>query len=179
MKKIRAILALLFATSFVGFAADWRTQLADQLPLLGHRNWIVIADSAYPLQNAAGIQTVATAADQIEVVRLVLAALAKTKHVRPTIFIDAELPFVTEAYAPGIGAYRDQLSTVFGTRAVQSRPHEQIIGELDEAGKTFRVLLLKTNLTLPYTSVFIQLDCGYWSAEAEAALRAAMKTPTR
>jgi hypothetical protein len=26
---------------------------------------------------------------------------------------------------------------------------------------------------LPYTSVFIQLDCGYWSAEAEQRLRAA------
>jgi hypothetical protein len=45
---------------------------------------------------------------------------------------------------------------------------------LDEAGKTFNVLILKTNLTLPYTSVFLELDCGYWSEEAEQRLRAAL-----
>ena len=45
---------------------------------------------------------------------------------------------------------------------------------LDAAGRAFRVLLLKTTLALPYTSVFVELDCGYWSAEAEAALRAAI-----
>jgi hypothetical protein len=32
----------------------------------------------------------------------------------------------------------------------------------------------KTNLTLPYTSVFLQIDCGYWSADAERRLRDAM-----
>jgi hypothetical protein len=29
-------------------------------------------------------------------------------------------------------------------------------------------------LAQPYTSVFLRLDCGYWSAEAEEALRAAL-----
>jgi hypothetical protein len=38
------------------------------------------------------------------------------------------------------------------------------------------VLLLKTDLTLPYTSVFIRLDCGYWSDEAEQQLRAAIES---
>ena len=44
-----------------------------------------------------------------------------------------------------------------------------------EAGKTFKVLLIKTTLTKPYTSVFFQLECGYWNAEAEKSLRDAMK----
>ena len=30
---------------------NWQTVLQDKLPLLGHRNWIVITDMAYPLQN--------------------------------------------------------------------------------------------------------------------------------
>jgi hypothetical protein len=58
--------------------------------------------------------------------------------------------------------------------AVQSLPHEEIISKLDQAGQTFRVLIIKTNLTIPYTSVFLQLDCAYWSAEAEQKLRGAM-----
>jgi len=45
---------------------------------------------------------------------------------------------------------------------------------LDDAGKTFNIILLKTKLTLPYTSVFFKLECGYWTDEAEKQLRAAM-----
>jgi len=36
------------------------------------------------------------------------------------------------------------------------------------------VLVIKTPLALPYTSVFVQLDCGYWTPEAEQQLRRAM-----
>src|ERR1700733_11277413 len=38
--------------------SDWKTVLVDRLPLYGHRNWIVIADSAYPAQTASGIETI-------------------------------------------------------------------------------------------------------------------------
>jgi hypothetical protein len=37
------------------------------------------------------------------------------------------------------------------------------------------VLILKTSATIPYTSVFLQLNCRYWSDDAEARLRAAMQ----
>ena len=29
-------------------------------------------------------------------------------------------------------------------------------------------------MTIPYTSIFFELDCGYWSAEAEQRLREAI-----
>src|SRR5438128_11811413 len=80
-------------------AADWREKLTKELPLLGHRNWIVIADSAYPAQSRAGIETIATEADQMEVVKEVFAALDKSHHVRPIVFTDAELKHVPEQYA--------------------------------------------------------------------------------
>jgi len=37
------------------------------------------------------------------------------------------------------------------------------------------VLVLKTTMTIPYSSVFIRLDCKYWSADAEKRLRARMR----
>jgi hypothetical protein len=43
-----------------GSAQDWKEQLRDELPLLGHRNWIAVVDSAYPLQNSPGIKMIAT-----------------------------------------------------------------------------------------------------------------------
>lgn len=154
--------------------AAWEDRLAGAIPLFGHRNWIAVVDSAYPAQTREGVETVVTGADQIEVVRTVLGMLDDAPHVTPVVFTDAELDFVPEEFAKGIGSYRDGLQGVLGKREVNVLPHEEIIGELDKAGETFRVLVLKTNLTLPYTSVFLRLDCGYWSPEGEAALREAM-----
>lgn len=47
----------------------------------------------------------------------------------------------------------------------------------DESGKLFKVVILKTRMTKPYTSVFLQLDCAYWNADSEAELRRALPTP--
>jgi hypothetical protein len=142
---------------------------------MGHRNWIVIADSAYPWQSSEGIQTLVTGTDQFSVVKEVLSALGRAPHVKPRIYLDAELPSVPEAEAPGVTRYRDELRRTLPQQAFASLPHEQIIAKLDAAGKTFRVLVLKTELTIPYTSVFIELDCGYWSAESERRLRESLK----
>ena len=173
--RLIAFIAVLMTLSTGAFAADnWKETLRKELPLLGHRNWIVVADAAYPLQTAPGIETICADADQVTVVKEVLAALAKTSHVKPVIFTDAEMKFVTEKNAPGIGAYREALAGLLTNQPAQVLPHEQIIGKLDEAGKTFKVLLIKTPLTVPYTSVFFQLECGYWNADAEKELRAAM-----
>jgi hypothetical protein len=171
------LLCILFASNARGGArstpstADWRSQLTQELPLLGHRNWIAVVDSAYPLQTSAGIETIETDADQLDVVRTVLDALSKTKHVRPVIFTDAELKVVPESDAPGVTAYRQALASMLKTSGATSLPHEQIISKLDEAGKTFHVLVLKTRMTIPYTSVFMRLDCGYWTDDQENRLR--------
>jgi hypothetical protein len=160
-------------------AADWRVRLNEQLQLMGHRNWIAVVDSAYPLQTSAGIETIETNDDQLEVVKTVLDQIGKANHVRPVIFTDAELKLVPESDAKGVTAYREALTSLLGKieagkTEAQSLPHEEIISKLDEAGKTFHILVLKTSLTIPYTSVFIRLECGYWGADAEKRLRAAM-----
>jgi len=169
------IILLVTASLLTAAEPEWRKKLEKELPLLGHRNWIVVADSAYPWQTSPGIETVYTDADQLEVVKAVLQTLEKAKHVAPTIYTDAELSHIPEQNAKGISDYREQLKKLLAGKEVQSLPHEQIIGKLDETGKTFHVLLLKTKLTLPYTSVFLQLDCGYWNAASEKKLREAMK----
>lgn len=177
MKKLilGPLLLTMIMTTNVFSGESWKEKLQKELPLLGHRNWIVVADSAYPLQTAPGIETIYVEADQIEVVKGVISELAKTKHVKPTIYTDAEMKFVSETNAPGISAYRDGLAKVLKNQPAQVLPHEQIIAKLDEAGKTFKVLIIKTPLTKPYTSVFFQLECGYWNAESEKQLREAMQ----
>jgi D-ribose pyranose/furanose isomerase RbsD len=157
---------------------QWQTKLAQILPLLGHRNWIMIVDSAYPLQSSAGVETLETNTDQIEVIRKVLDAIDSSIQVRPIVYMDAELPFVPEKDAPGVTAYREKVKATLGGRTITSLPHEQIIAKVDEVGKTFHIVVLKTTMTVPYTSVFLQLNCKYWSDDAEAQMRKAMSADT-
>jgi L-fucose mutarotase/ribose pyranase (RbsD/FucU family) len=155
-------------------SADWQTRLGQILPLMGHRNWIIIVDSAYPLQSSAGVETIETNTDQMEVLRTVLNTIDSSIQVRPIVYMDAELPFVPEKDAPGVTAYREGIKSALKGRAITSLPHEQIIAKVDEVGKTFHIVVLKTTMTVPYTSVFLQLNCKYWSDDEETQMRKAM-----
>src|ERR1039457_7294069 len=91
---------------------DWKARLSAVLPLFGHRNWIVVADSAYPAQSKAGIETIVSGADQLHVVQHVLDAIAACSHIRANAYADRELAFVPEIDAPGIEDYRQQLAVI-------------------------------------------------------------------
>ncbi len=153
---------------------DWKAKVEETMPLLGHRNWILVVDSAYPLQTSPGVETIETKGNEIDVVRWVLGIVNSSIHVRPLIYMDSELAFVPDRDAPGASGYRRQIGDLLHSYTIESQPHERIISEIDEAGKTFHVLVLKTNMAIPYSSVFIRLDCKYWSADAEGRLRKKM-----
>jgi hypothetical protein len=153
---------------------EWERQLEVLLPLYGHRNWIVVSDSAYPAQSKPGIETVVSGAGQLEVTRKVLDAINASRHVRATVYLDQELDFVAEADAAGVTRYRDQLSQLLKGANKTPMLHEQIIAKLDQVSQVFRVLIIKTELTIPYTSVFFELGCAYWPADSEARMRKAM-----
>jgi hypothetical protein len=173
-KSLLAAVLLLLTLPVHAATPDWNKRLAGAMPLLGHRNWILVVDSAYPLQTAPGIETIETDAAQLEVARTVLGEIENSIQVRPVVYMDAELPFISDSDAPGASAYRVEIAELLRKYPVQSRPHDKLISDIDEAGKTFHVLVLKTNMTIPYTSLFIRLDCKYWSADQEKNLRMKM-----
>jgi hypothetical protein len=169
------VLTCLFAVLLGGCVTtgNWRGELDAELPVFGHRNWIVVADSAYPKQSAAGIETIVTGVGQLEVLDYVLKEIEKAPHVHANILLDAELDSVPEEDAPGVSGYRTRLNELLEGKKVERMAHEDIIARLDEGAEMFNILVLKTNLTIPYTSVFLQLDCGYWDAQRERRLREA------
>jgi hypothetical protein len=185
--KTPSILLLLLVLSFTGCCTKnsgssamtsvpkWQTAVRNQLPLLGHRNWILVVDKAFPEQNAQGLVTIDTDADLLRVLDFTLRQIDSTTHVKPIIYSDAELQYITTEQVPDIGAFRDSLSRTLKGVTPEVILHESVFQKIDEASKLFKVLVLKTNGTIAYSSVFIQLDCKYWSAEKEAALRQAMK----
>jgi hypothetical protein len=154
---------------------EWERVLLSRLPLFGHRNWIVAADSAYPAQSRPGIETILASADQLKVVQTILSGISNAAHVKPHIYTDQELRYVNEEDAPGITQYRQSLTDLFPKGSAAELPHEAIIAKLDEAARTFQVLIVKTDMAIPYTSVFFELDCAYWNSDAEMRLRSAIR----
>jgi len=158
-----------------GAAPTWMDKFAGYLPALGHRNWIVVADSAFPLQISPGIETIVTNEDHFAVLEKVLKAVDGAKHIRPKIWLDKELSFVPESLAPGADEARRRLDEMLKGRGAAPVLHADLIARLDEVGRTFKIVMVKTTLAVPYTSVFLELDCGYWGPDAEAKMRERMK----
>lgn len=179
MRKVLLFLSLLIAPCAMFGATPagsggWQGKVDQDMPMLGHRNWILIVDSAYPLQSSPGVETVETNADQLDVIKFVLGAIDKSTHVRPDIFMDAELPYVQEEDAPGTTVYRDAIAKLLDGQNVGAELHEKLIADVDDAGRLVNVLILKTKSVIPYSSVFIRLNCKYWGDDAEERLRAKM-----
>ena len=158
-------------------SSDWENMLDGQIKLMGHRNWILIVDAAYPLQSKQAIRTIVTNDDQLNVVKKVLQIVEKNNHVFPEVFLDKEIDFVPEKFAKGIDNYRTELEGLLNGKNVSKELHEELIGMIDDSAKSFNVLVLKTNMNIPYTSVFLRLNCGYWSLEQEKEMRNDIANP--
>jgi L-fucose mutarotase/ribose pyranase (RbsD/FucU family) len=178
MKKLITGVLLSMFCAFTMIAQNgnksWKAELQEQLQLLGHRNWILVVDEAYPLQSKAAIKTIHTGQEQLTVVADVMQAIDQASHVYPVVFLDKEIDFVPEKEAAGINDYRKNLFKMLKGKDVNKKLHEALIADIDEAAKVFNILVLKTNLTIPYTSVFFRLDCGYWNGEQEKEMRKLM-----
>jgi hypothetical protein len=157
---------------------SWKLALERELPRLGENNWIVLAESAFPAQVGPGIETVYIGGDQLEAAREVLDQLKSTKHVRPVFYLSSELPRVPEEDAPGMETYRKKLQLVLkGQNVVSQNAHQTIMDDVEKMAKSFRVIVLKTDMKLPYASVFIKLESGYWNEDAEKRLRESLSKP--
>lgn len=153
---------------------NWEKQLVDKLPYLGHRNWIVIADMAYPLQSGTGITTIFAIEPYPAVLAKVKEHIDRAPHVFAHIYRDKELSYITETEVPGIDALRYKMDSICGNES-QSVLHEELISRLDKAGRLYNVIIIKTPLSIPYTTTFFELDCAYWTPEQQERLDQAMK----
>jgi D-ribose pyranose/furanose isomerase RbsD len=149
---------------------SWKADFEQQLPLLGHRNWVLVVDKAFPLQSAAGMTVINTGEQLPIVLQEVMSNISKSTHVKPIVYTDLELKYITEDLSKGVGSLK---ATVFGTLKgfeVKTILHNEVFAQLDTASKLFQVVVLKTETVIPYSSVFIQLDCAYWDGNREAIL---------
>lgn len=144
---------------------NWRDVLDARLPLLGHRNWVVVLDAAFPAFTSAGIEVLVSGEKHQVVLPDVAAAIRAAPHVDAVPLLAEEVRWVD---APGA---RQALELATGAKFM---PHAEILELLDAVAARYRIFALKTTCTTPYTSVFFELACGYWSDAEEAALRQRM-----
>jgi len=186
MKLTFNLLILIFlwvGTSFgqVNFRTEndltdkWKTQLNLQLQLLGHRNWILVVDKAFPAQNAAGIVTINTGESLLPVLQYTLDQINSSTHVKPLIFTDKELNYISVAQVPEIEKFKTKLFEMIPKEQAQIMLHDSVFVKIAKASELFRIVVLKTEQVIPYSSVFLQLDCKYWPAENEKQLRESMR----
>jgi len=154
---------------------DWKPQLQDQLSEFGHRNWILVVDKAFPMQNAGGVVTIETGENLLDVLSYSLSEIDRSTHVKPIVYNDAELDFITTNQVGNIESYRESLDELIGKYNPRVLLHDSVFVKIDHASKLFKILVLKTEELIPYSSVFIELDCKYWTPEQDRVLREAMR----
>ena len=149
----------------------WKTEFEKMLPYMGHRNWILIVDKAFPLQTAAGMTFLDSERPMEEVVEYVWQQIAAAPHLKPVVYLDRESRYLDDTLCPGAEALFTAIGAVTKPDAGNLIRHDEIFRKMDEASKLFATVVIKTSCTIPYSSVFIELDCGYWDAEREKRLR--------
>jgi hypothetical protein len=174
--KLRTIfIAVGLLLSVVAHAQEWKTAFEQQLPFLGHRNWVLVVDKAFPAQSSTGIETFYVDEDIPHVASFVLEKIETSRHLKPIVYFDKEFNFLTDNLVPQIEDLKKQYQTLFKSYTVQTLLHESVFKKIDKAAGQFNIIVLKTNQLVPYSSVFIELDCGYWNNQNENELRTKMK----
>lgn len=155
-------------------STEWQSILHTKLPLLGHRNWIVVTDMAYPLQAKKGITTLYANEPYIEVLNTVMKMLDNSTHVYAHTYQDKEFNFLEEDFCPGIVNLKDEMKQVLSRSEIISIEHDHLLARLDSISNLFEVIIIKTGLTKPYTSTFFELDCKYWDTSKQSRLNKRM-----
>ena len=168
-----AFVAALLSLGCAGWQGEpvWQTAVKKQSAQLGYRNWIVITEASFPAHNRPGLRQVTASAEIPEVLDYVLSAMEQTETVRPQIYLTRELRAVENDFAPGIDDLRKRLTQSLHGHEPTELDQQSLITLLESANRSFDVLIIRTPTALPYSSVFLELQPGYWDVDSETRLR--------
>lgn len=176
MNGLRSFLTacLVLATSACAFgplSTSWKAKVDHEIGQLGARNWIVIAEASFPAHSRANVHQLAVPVEVPEAVDYVINSLERTEHVRPRVYLTRELNAVENDYAPGIDVMRKRILQSLHSHETNILEQQSLLTLLGDADKNYRVLVIRTQSALPYSSVFMELQPGYWDSESEQRLR--------
>lgn len=150
--------------------------LQSHFLLAGHRNWIVIADGAYPHHANPAIETILSTGTVVDVLDHLLPVLDAQKHIQPHVFFDKEMSYLEDSLLEESEDFRSDLLHLLEKYPQESVLHEELLRRIDATASAYNILVIKTATYIPYTTVFIELRCGYWNPGSEKKLRSRMKS---
>jgi len=169
--SVAVFLTLASVSCMMNRGQNWKTSVDNQISQLGYRNWIVVAEASFPAHSRPGVRQVTADAEVPEVVDYVLNALERTQHVRPRIYLTRELRAVENNFAPGIDDLREKITFALHGHESTELDQQSLLTLIESANQSFDVLVIRTPTALPYSSVFLELQPGYWDSESEDRLR--------
>ena len=180
MLRVSRLLCWVLLGLLAGCAGDpdasrpWKKTIRHELAHLGARNWIVVAEAAFPVRSRPGLRVIHIDADIPDLVDGIEQVIEEKHHVKPRIYVTSEIGKVEYDYAPGVKNYRKELEHALHGRETLALRNDMLMRMVDNTSKNYRVLVIKSRTALPYASVFMELGSGYWDAESENVLRNAM-----
>lgn len=170
---ILTLVAALLSAGCVGMRSEnaWQGAVDWQVAQLGYRNWIVIAEASFPAHSRTGVRQVTAPVEVPEALDYVLQSLERTENVRPQVHLTRELRTVENDFAPGIDTLRSRIQSALHGHETTELDQQSLLTLLEDANRSFDVLVIRTQTALPYSSVFLELRPGYWDAESESRLR--------
>lgn len=157
----------------------WGRVVSREIDALGIQNWIIIAESSFPVVSRRGVRTVVVGAEIPELVDFVVNNLERSENVTPSFNTARELPFVSNDRAPGIDQFRKELNDALHGHKVRELDYRSLSLLAHSDASKFAVLVLKSKTALPYSSVFIELDSGYWDRDLEDELQGNIREAER
>jgi len=155
--------------------ALWAAALNQELQTLGYGNWIIIAESSFPSHSRRGVRTVVVDDEIPAVLDHVVTSFDRSATVVPSFNVARELPFVSNDRAPGIDQYRSRMKAALHGNPMRYLDYRSLGTIVQDTSKKFAVLVIKTKTSLPYSSVFIELDSGYWDRDSDDQMRAGIR----
>ncbi len=176
MASCRGLLALSAVFWVLGCAtgpgvSHWQAAVQRQAGQLGYRNWIVIAEASFPAHSRPGTRQVNAPVEVPEALDYVLRTLEQSESVRPQVYVPRELRSVENDFAPGIDELRKKLEAALHGHERTELDQQSLLTLLEDANRSFDVLVIRTHTALPYSSVFLELQPGYWDVDSETRLR--------
>lgn len=157
----------------------WKAAVDKQVAQLGYRNWIVVAEASFPAYNRLGVRQVNADVEIPEALDYVLHVMERTENTRPNVYVARELRSVENDYAPGIQPFRERITGALHGHETTQIDHQSLLLLLEDANRSFDVLIIRTQTALPYSSVYLELLPGYWDADSEQRLRERIESERR
>ena len=182
LRKLSGLMICCLVFAMCGCAGDgtanrpWMSSIRHELGYLGSRNWVVIAEAAFPTPSRRGLRVIQVDDDIPAVLDGLEQIIEEKHHVKPRIYLTSEIAKVPYDYAPGVKGHKSDLKEALHGRETVRLDNEMLMSLINNTSKSYRVLVIKTRTAIPYSSVFVELGSGYWDAESEAALRKNMET---